>query len=185
MIWTSLVAQTVKDPPAMRETWVWSLGWEDPLEEGMATHSSILAWRTPMDRGAWWTTVHPWGSRESDMTEWLCTAHIWNIYHMHITSFFIHSSLEEYCGSFHVLAIVNNTVKDTVAQTCLQHPDFVPLDVCQQGLLQDCMVVTFPIFWETPILLLHCDCTSLYSSQQIIRVSSPHILAHTCSLIFW
>ena len=40
-----LVAQTVKNPPAMRETWVQSLGWEDPLEEDLATHSSILAWR--------------------------------------------------------------------------------------------------------------------------------------------
>ena len=42
----------------MRETWVSSLGWEDPLEEGMATHSSILAWRIAMDRGAWWAAVH-------------------------------------------------------------------------------------------------------------------------------
>ena len=48
----------VKNLPAMRETWVYSLGWEDPLEEGMATHSSILAWRIPMDKGAWWATVH-------------------------------------------------------------------------------------------------------------------------------
>ena len=54
----SLVAQTVKNSPAMQETWVQSLGWEDPLEEGMATHSSILAWRIPMDRGAWQATVH-------------------------------------------------------------------------------------------------------------------------------
>ena len=45
--WASLVAKTVRNPPAMRETWVWSLGWEDPLEESMATHSSILAWRIP------------------------------------------------------------------------------------------------------------------------------------------
>ena len=45
--WVSLVAQMVKNPPAMRETWVQSLGWEDPLEEGMATHFSILAWRIP------------------------------------------------------------------------------------------------------------------------------------------
>ena len=43
----SLVAQMVKNPPAMRETWVQSLGWEDPLEKGKATHSSILAWRIP------------------------------------------------------------------------------------------------------------------------------------------
>ena len=41
------MAQTVKNPPAMQETWVRSLGWEDPLEKGMATHSSILAWRIP------------------------------------------------------------------------------------------------------------------------------------------
>ena len=42
-----LVAQLVKNPPAMRETWVRSLGWEDALEKGMTTHSSILAWRIP------------------------------------------------------------------------------------------------------------------------------------------
>ena len=49
----SLVVQMVKNPPAVQETWVQSQGWEDPLEEGMATHSSIFAWRIPMDRGAW------------------------------------------------------------------------------------------------------------------------------------
>ena len=49
----SLVAQTVKNPPAAWEAWVRSLSWEDPLEEVMATYSSILAWRFPMDRGAW------------------------------------------------------------------------------------------------------------------------------------
>ena len=54
----SLVAQLVKDLPAMRETWVQSLGWEDPLEEGMAIHSSTFAYRIPMDRGACWATVH-------------------------------------------------------------------------------------------------------------------------------
>ena len=45
--WAFLVAQLVKNPPAMRETWVQSLGWEDPLEKRKATHSSILAWRIP------------------------------------------------------------------------------------------------------------------------------------------
>ena len=54
----SMVAQLVKNLPAMQETWVRSPGWEDPLEEGMATLFSILAWRIPMDRGAWRTTVH-------------------------------------------------------------------------------------------------------------------------------
>ena len=54
----SLVAQTVQNPLAIQETWVWSLGWRDLLEEGMATHSSILAWEIPMDREAWQATVH-------------------------------------------------------------------------------------------------------------------------------
>ena len=53
----------------MQETWVSSLGWKDPLEEVMAAHSSILAWRIPMDRGAWQATVHgvtKGGTRLSD-----------------------------------------------------------------------------------------------------------------------
>ena len=61
--WASLVAQLqVKNLPAMWETWVWvrSLDWDSPLEKGMATHSSILAWRIP------WTV---WGHRELDTTE--------------------------------------------------------------------------------------------------------------------
>ena len=87
MLWASLVAQRIKnlpampetpvqflgqedplegfpggsdskEPPAMRETWVQSLGWEAPWEEGIATHSSILAWRICLDRGAWWAIFH-------------------------------------------------------------------------------------------------------------------------------
>jgi len=60
------VAQIVNNLPAMWETWVPSLGWEDPLEEGMATLSSILAWRIPQRRPAGYS---PWGHKESDMTE--------------------------------------------------------------------------------------------------------------------
>ena len=58
MYWACLVAQLVKNLPALRETQFRSLGWEDPLEKGTATHSSILAWR-----------LNPWGRKESDMTE--------------------------------------------------------------------------------------------------------------------
>ena len=57
--WVSLVAQLVKNLPAMWETWVQSLGWEHPLEKGKATHSSTRAWRSP------------WGCEESDTTEQL------------------------------------------------------------------------------------------------------------------
>ena len=67
--WVSPVAQTVQNLPATQETQVWSLGQEDPLEKGMATCSSILAWRIP------WTEkpsgYSPWGCKESDTTEWL------------------------------------------------------------------------------------------------------------------
>ena len=52
------MAQTVKNLPTVQEPWVSSLGWEDPLKEGVATHSNILAWRIPMDREAWWAAVY-------------------------------------------------------------------------------------------------------------------------------
>ena len=63
----SLVAQLVKNLPAMWETWVQSLGWEDPLEKGMVIHSSILAWTIPMDRGAWRATVHGFANSQTQL----------------------------------------------------------------------------------------------------------------------
>ena len=84
-----LVVQLVKNPPAMRETWVWSLGWEDPLEKGKATHSSILAWRSP------WTEepgrLQSMGL-QSDMTQWLSFSH---------KSCLSGSSLNVFSRSFH------------------------------------------------------------------------------------
>ena len=61
------MAQTIKNLPAMWETWVQSPGWEDPLEEGVATHSSVLAWRIPGvgEPGG----CRLWGHTESDMTD--------------------------------------------------------------------------------------------------------------------
>ena len=64
----ALVAQLVKNLCAMQETWVQFLGWEGPLEKGMATHSSILAWRIPMDRGAWMGPVH------GTVKSWTCVS---------------------------------------------------------------------------------------------------------------
>ena len=60
----------VKNLPAMLETWVWSLGWEDTLEKEMATHSGILAWRIP-----WTEESGPWAHKELDTTEWLTHTH--------------------------------------------------------------------------------------------------------------
>ena len=70
--WASPVAQTVKKLPAMQETWVQALSREDPLEEEVAIQASVLAWRIPMDRGAWRVTVHE--VVESDTTERLSIA---------------------------------------------------------------------------------------------------------------
>ena len=61
-----MVAQMVKNQPAVQETRIQTLGWEDPLEKGMAIHSSILAWIIPMDRGAW--QAQCMGSQELDTT---------------------------------------------------------------------------------------------------------------------
>ena len=75
------LAQLVKNPPAMRETWVQSLGWEDPLEKGTATQSSILTWR-----------IHglysPWGCKESDTTERLSQGSVWSF--VFLDEFFPH-----------------------------------------------------------------------------------------------
>ena len=68
--WASLVPQMVKNPPAMWETWIQSLGQEDPQEQRMATHFSILAWKNPLDRGAWRATVHG-GHKESDIADYI------------------------------------------------------------------------------------------------------------------
>ena len=79
-IWkrSSLVAQMVKNPPAMQKTWLQSMGWDDPLGKEMATHSSILAWRIPWteEPGGWGGGNSPWGHKVSDMTEQL-TTHTW------------------------------------------------------------------------------------------------------------
>ena len=66
------MSQRLKRLPAMWETWVLSLGWEDSLEKEMATHSSILAWRIPMDRGAWWAIVHRVTKSQTQL-KWLST----------------------------------------------------------------------------------------------------------------
>ena len=89
----------VKNPPAVWETWIWSLGWEEPLEKGKATHSSILAWRIP------WTHS-PLNCKESDMTEWLSLT-----YHWFIHSFFHFVSIDWALTKCQGLEIQNKTLK--------------------------------------------------------------------------
>ena len=73
-IWASLVAPLAKNLPAMQEAWGRSLGWEDPLQKGTTTDSSILAWRIP------WTNS-PWGHKELDRTEQLSLSHSQRLQH--------------------------------------------------------------------------------------------------------
>ena len=89
------MALTVKNPPAMGETWVQSLGWEDPLEEGMATHSSNLAWRNPMDRGAWWATVDG-VAKELNFSIFEITLHSGNKSYL-VILYFIKSGIDCFC----------------------------------------------------------------------------------------
>ena len=63
------MAQIVKKLPAMWETWVRSLGWEDPLEDSLTTRSRILAWRIPMERRAWQATVHGAAKSETQLSD--------------------------------------------------------------------------------------------------------------------
>ena len=72
---TSLVAQLVKNPPAMRKTWVQSLGWEDPLEKGTATHPSILAWRIP-----WTVIVHGVAKSWTWLSDWTVAMVLWTFW---------------------------------------------------------------------------------------------------------
>ena len=77
--WASLVAQMVRNPPSMQDTWVLSLGWEDPLEEGMATLSSILSCLKNPHGQRSLAGYHPWSGKELDMTEWQRIAQYWEL----------------------------------------------------------------------------------------------------------
>ena len=96
----------VNNPPAMQDTWVWSLGWEDPLGEGVATHSNILPWRSLAGNS-------PWGHKESDKTERLSTQHTISHCIYVYCIFFIRSSVSGHLGFFHDLALVNSAAMNT------------------------------------------------------------------------
>ena len=96
-LWASLVVQTVKNLPAMQETQVRSLGWEDPLEKGMATHSSILAWRIRGQRSL--VGCSPWGGKELDTT-WRPTRHFTSCIHI-ADALCCQQKLTQHCKQLH------------------------------------------------------------------------------------
>ena len=108
---SSLVAQMVKNLPAMQETRAWSLGREDPLEEEITTLSSILAWEIPWVEEPGRATVHGITKNRTQL-KWLST----RTYHI----FFLHSSIDGYLSSFHFLAIENSAAVITGAHVSFQ-----------------------------------------------------------------
>ena len=116
----SLVAQMVKNLPAIQETKVWSLGWEDPLKEHIATHSSILAWRIPMDRKAWQATVH----RGAKSWTWWSTPHIYPSFGQvaQAQSSFIFGNV--LCVVFIV------TVLSYLSTVCLKKQNYICIYIC-------------------------------------------------------
>ena len=124
-----------KEPPCNAG----DLGWEDPLKEGMAIHSSILIWRIPMDRGVWWTTVHGVTKSQTQVSN---QSH--SIYIHHI--FFIHSSIDGYLGYFHVPAIVNSAAMNIRMHISFQIRFSSSLDICPEVKLLDHTVGLFSNF---------------------------------------
>ena len=100
LFFTSLVAQTVKRLPTMRETRLRSLGWEDPLEKEMATPLQYSCLENPMDRGAWWAAVHGVTKSQTRLSEYSTLTDIILNSHMTFTSFlntpFLHSNLQDW-----------------------------------------------------------------------------------------
>ena len=121
--WASLVAQMVKNPPAMQETLVWFLGRDDPLEKGTATHSSIHAWRIPMDRGAWravvpgvaksWTRLSDWGQHSTSLDK----EHVLLLWKIQVP--FNYSSVESVLGDHH------RDMCNSVLNVAPKHPDSI------------------------------------------------------------
>ena len=112
----SVVVQLIKNPPAMQENWVQSLGWEDPLEEGAATHSTILAWRIPMDRGAWRATISRGAKSQTQPS---------NLAQQHVTSQHLASHCLDFlcCPSLSLLWLTGSQIPERIPQIFEQFTD--------------------------------------------------------------
>ena len=114
----TMVVQTVKNPPSMGETWVWSLCWEDPLEEIRAPHSNILAWRIPSDWDVWAGYSPGDCKSQTRMSDWTTTQWcIWNILLIEIIGVNLKNILRERsqsCTSTFQITILQNSKKDVL-----------------------------------------------------------------------
>ena len=168
----SLVAQMVKNPPAMQETQVQSLLWEDPLEDEMATHSSILAWRIP------WTE-EPGGLQSIGLQR---VGHDWTTKHQHI-QVSIHNSPTQYINVCNIFIILTENVNSSICvnnyyscnhqyiKKCLIWKSISPL----KNKISDC---TF-YGWKTGGSISSCECSVMTDSLQ------PHRLEHSRLLCPW
>ena len=141
ILWSSLIAQMVKSLPAMWETWIQSLGQEDPLEKEMATHSSILAWRIPWTKkpGGYST----WGHKELDMTQWLT--------HMPIREVLVRIN-ESKCVDLTVHRFKNSAerILEGVLDTVQDHSDELALESWPWGSWSSIIIIsTFPLLTRT------------------------------------
>ena len=157
LVWTiraSLIAQTVRNPSAIHETWVWSLGWEDPLEKGMATHSSTLAWRIP------WTE-EPQGLQSTAMQR---AAHDWAT-----NNFTLTVNLEIYSTHLELRRLLRITTRDSTEEslspdwrTRAQNPIPNVQDFCQTKMMAHiCISVVSNIDQEMTVFkrfpaYIHC-----------------------------
>ena len=108
--WASLMALMVKNPPAMWVTWSQSLGWEDPLEKGIPTHSSILAWKNSMGIGAWWAIVHGVAKSQTRLSN---QTHTKTNQKRHYIQFCSHSIRYYFHNVFNFNVFLSNLIKRT------------------------------------------------------------------------